>query len=213
MDHIKKLSTEHDKYQAEIADRLLWKVEKEPEFITKQEKKKEKNKITIKKVFDEKKAIYQYVRGDHRFKLTDDEILEKFDVMISYCQDDKEICQKIYDRLTAANFYRISFDNDNTNSSHPEAMAKAIEGSAIVIICFSAKYRNSNACRLEAEYAEKRERPIIPIKVDPQYEPTGWLEGLIGNKKYIDFTKPEFSTLYAQLINCINEEYEKIDTK
>jgi hypothetical protein len=48
MDHIKKLSTEHDKYQAEIADRLLWKVEKEPEFITKQEKKKEKNKITIK---------------------------------------------------------------------------------------------------------------------------------------------------------------------
>ncbi len=212
MAHIDDLSKKHDKHQAPTANRILWKVEKESDFISKQETQKIRKKSTfIKPSFDEKKAIYQYIRGDHRFKLTGYENLEKFDIMISYCPDDKEICQKIYNRLIASDDYRISFDIDDIHSSKPEAMAKAIEGSTIVIICFSAKYRKSYACRLEAEYANKRDRPIIPIKIDPQYEPTGWLEEIIDTENYIDFAKSEPNTAYAQLIDKINEAYEIIN--
>jgi hypothetical protein len=47
------------------------------------------------------------------------------------------------------------------------------------------------------------------VKIDFGYDPTGWLEEIIGNEK-IDFTK-EFNTAYAQLINQINEVNGKIN--
>ncbi len=211
MDHIKELSKRNDKYQAETVNRILWKVEKESEFVSKQEIRKKRNRINVKKIFNEKEAIYQYVRGDYRFNLTDDEIAEKFDIMISYCQDDKEICQKIYDHLKELDLYKISFDVDNFHNGNPEAMAKVVENSAIFIMCFSTKYRNSYACRLEAEYAEKRQRPIIPVKVEPRYDPTGWLHKTIGNKQYVDFTQSKFNSSFEQLIDEINETNEELD--
>jgi len=206
MEHIKNLSEKQDKYQAAIANRILWKVEDEAEFISKHGKQ---NQMTIIKVFDEKKAIYQYIRGDYHFHLIDEKIPEIFDIIISYCQDDKKFPYEIYNRLIASNFYRISFDKDNIHSSNPRAMATAIEQSTIVIMCFSTKYRHSYACRLEAEYAKKRQRPIIPVKIDSGYNPTGWLEEMIGEEKLIDFTK-EFNIAYTQLINEINEVNERI---
>ncbi|CAF0948974.1 unnamed protein product [Rotaria sordida] len=206
MDHVKDLSNNNDKYQRAIAKRILWKVKKEVEFMSKQEKQKKQNQIKIKKIFDEKQAVYQYVRGDHHFNLTDHKTSEKFDLMISYYPDDKEICLKIYNRLIASDFYRILFNKDNLHSSNPRIMAEAIEKSSIILMCFSSKYRNSYACRLEAEYAKKRERPIIPVKIDHQYDPTGWLEKIIDNEKYIDFTKYEFNIMFAQLIDEINEK-------
>jgi hypothetical protein len=212
MAHIKHLSDKNDKQQATIANRILWKVEGESQFIFNQEKQIKRNRIIKKNVFDEKKAVYQYIRGDHRFTFTDQVPPEIFDIMISYCQTDKDIPDKIYNRLIASNFYRVSFDKDNIHSSNPKAMAKAIEQSTIVIICFSVEYRQSYACRLEAEYAQKRERPIIPIQVaDRQYNPTGWLKEIIGIEKPIDFTKSEFNMAYAQLIEKINEANQRID--
>jgi len=209
MKHIKDLLEKNDKNQAPIANRILWKVEQENEFISKQIKQIKQSRIRIKKSFDEKKAIYQYVRGDHRFHLSDEKSSEIFDIMISFCQADKKLPYDIYNRLITSNVYRISFDKDNIHCRNPEAMAKAIEKSNIIIICFSTEYRKSYACRLEAEYAKKRERPIIPVKIDFGYDPTGWLEEIIGNEK-IDFTK-EFNTAYAQLINQINEVNGKIN--
>jgi hypothetical protein len=211
MEHIKNLSEKKDKYQASTANRILWKVEDEAEFILKQDEQIKQNRIIIKKVFDEKKAIYQYVRGDHRFHLDDQLLPEIFDIMISYCQDDKKIPNEIYNRLIAANFYRVSFDKDNTHSSYPIAMAKTVEQSAIIILCISAKYRNSYACRLEAEYATiKRKRPIIPVKIDLEYNPTGWLKEIIEKENVIDFTK-DFNNAYAELMDRINDVYEEIN--
>jgi hypothetical protein len=202
MDHIKFLSDKDDKYQAETANRILWKVEKESTFILEQKIQEKQKKVVIKKDFDEKKATYQYVRGDYRYGLQDHTIPDKFDIMISYCQSDKELCSKIYNRLKEANFYRVLFEKDNI---HPESMAKAIEKSSIVIICLSNQYRNTNACRLEAEYAEKRERSIVPVKVDRGYKPVGWLNKLIEDKVCIDFAGYEFNTMYAELIEEINK--------
>ncbi len=84
-------------------------------------------------------------------------------------------------------------------------------------MCFSSKYRNSYACQLEAEYAcrleaeyakNKLHRPkkIIPIKIERQYNPTGWLTKIVKNDNWIDFSN-------SDLIDRINEEYEKMAEK
>lgn len=208
MEYIKSLTEKIEKPDP-VANRILWKVEQEIEFLPKQAQPIKRTRAKTKAVFDEKKAIYQYVRGDHRFHLTDQPTAEIFDIMISYCFDDKKFPNEIYNRLMASNFYRVSFDENNTHSLYPKAMAQDIEKSVIVIMCFSSKYRNSYACRLEAEYAKKRGRPVIPVKIDYEYNPTGWLEEVIEDKKIIDFTR-EFNTAYAQLIVEINEINEEL---
>ena len=41
-------------------------------------------------------------------------------------------------------------------------MAKAVEDSAAVLICVSKRYKESQACRTEAEYAFQQRKKIIP---------------------------------------------------
>lgn len=130
--------------------------------------------------------------------------IEKFDIMISYCQEDRHLAKKLSRRLKESNSYLVSFDDKNRHSWDPKAMAKAVEGSTIMIMCFSSQYRNSYGCRLEAEYAAKRGRPIIPVKIS-EYEPTGWLKDIIGTKTPTDFTR-ESNTAYAQIIEKINAD-------
>ncbi|UJR07651.1 hypothetical protein I4U23_011939 [Adineta vaga] len=203
MDHIKDISRRNDRYQISTANRLLWKVEEEAEFISKQDTRKKPKRIEIKKIFNEKEAIYQYVQGDYYFQLTDDINLNQYDIMISFCHDDIKICRDIYNHLLNLNLYRISFDEDNTHELNHKRMAQTIENSSIVIICFSNKYRLSYACRLEAEYVVKRQRPIIPVKIDPRYDPTGWLSKIIDNKTIVDLTKPNFQNACQQLVDEI----------
>ncbi|CAF2134649.1 unnamed protein product [Rotaria magnacalcarata] len=73
-----------------------------------------------------------------------------------------------------------------------DAMAQAIEQSNTVIICMSEQYRKSNYCRAEAQYAFQRERKIVPILLQKQYKPDGWLLFIIGQLLYVDFNKYEF---------------------
>ncbi|CAF3480761.1 unnamed protein product [Rotaria socialis] len=209
MNHIRELCDTNDKYQVVTAKRILWKVDEELKFVSTQEQQKQ-NEIKLINVFDEKKAIYQYIRGDHYFSLEEHKNSGKFNLMISYCQEDKDICLKIYNRLTTSDCYKVAFDKDNLHTANPKAMAKTVENSSIILICFSTKYQNSYASRLEAEYTMKRNRPIIPIKIDHQYNSRGWLKEIIDKEKYIDFTKYEFNTSFTQLIDQINELRENL---
>ncbi|CAF1601983.1 unnamed protein product [Rotaria magnacalcarata] len=209
MNHIRELCDTNDKYQIVTAKRILWKVDEELKFVSTQEQQKQ-SEIKLINVFNEKKAIYQYIRGDHYFSLEEHKNSGKLDLMISYCQEDKDICLKIYNRLITSDCYRVAFDKDNLHTANPKAMAKTVENSSIILICFSTRYQNSYASRLEAEYTTKRNRPIIPIKIDHQYNSTGWLKEIIDKEKYVDFTKYEFNTSFTQLIDQINELRENL---
>ncbi|CAF1083410.1 unnamed protein product [Rotaria sordida] len=125
--------------------------------------------------------------------------------MISYHYSDKELCGQIYDHLTASSFYRVFFDREHAHEILPNMMAEAMEKSSIVLICFSSEYRESYGCRLAAEYAEKRQRSIIPVKLDELYCPTGWLNNIVANKHCIDFSKFNFNNAYANLIQQIDD--------
>lgn len=66
-----------------------------------------------------------------------------------------------------------------------ESMASAIENSMIVIMCMTQKYKESNYCRLEAEYTIQCKKPFIPIIMDPGYRPDGWLGLLLGTLTHV----------------------------
>jgi hypothetical protein len=198
---------------------IQWKIDEEEKFILSQEERRILNKekeqevaksITPSIIFDVSETPYQYIRGDYRFNLDDSHMLNKY-ITISYCYDDKEICRSIYDSLKKSEFYQLWMNKHYTYSTNPIIIAQEIEKSDVVIMCFSSKYRESPVCRLEAEYAQKRKRPIIPVRIEGRYDPSGWLDDIIGQKEYIDFTKSDFDTACNALTKEINHIRRKID--
>ncbi|XP_050407278.1 uncharacterized protein LOC130010374 isoform X1 [Patella vulgata] len=108
-------------------------------------------------------------------------------VMISYNWDKQDMALKIRDQLKSNNI-RVWIDVDDMEGSTLDAMAKAVEQAEIVIMCMSRKYKNSENCRAEAEYAFKKKRRIIPILMETAYEPDGWLGMIQGSKLWYDFS-------------------------
>ena len=41
----------------------------------------------------------------------------------------------------------------------------------------------------EAEYTYKLRKPFIPLRLEPEYNPDGWLGMLIGTRLYFDFSE------------------------
>jgi len=128
-----------------------------------------------------------------------------FDIMISYSHKDKVLCQQIYDELIKSG-YRVWIDFDQMHGNVMDAMAQAIERSHTVIICMSEDYRKSNYCRAEAHYVFQRQRKIVPILLQKNYRPDGWLLFLIGQLLYVDFIKYEFSRAMGMLLKELKAE-------
>ncbi|CAF2855310.1 unnamed protein product [Rotaria sp. Silwood2] len=126
-----------------------------------------------------------------------------FDIMISYSHKEKVLCKQIYDELIKFD-YRVWIDFDQMHGNIMDAMAKAIERSTTIIICMSEQYRKSNYCRAEAQYAFQCQRRIVPIVLQKQYKPDGWLLFLIGQLLYVDFTKYEFPQAMKMLFKELN---------
>ena len=57
----------------------------------------------------------------------------------------------------------------------------------------SEQHRKSNCCRAEAHYAFQNQLKIVPILLQENYKPDGWVLFLIGQLFHINFTKYEFS--------------------
>jgi hypothetical protein len=122
----------------------------------------------------------------------------KYDIMISYCHKDKELCHRLYYRLLQSKF-RVWIDLENMYGPIVERMAEAIENSEFVLLCMSNAYKSSSYCQLEAEYAFKFQTCLIPLVVKKDFTQTGWLGMLCGLRLHIDFTKTTFDIAYENL--------------
>jgi len=80
-------------------------------------------------------------------------------VMISYNWGVQPIVLKLAKELQGAG-YKVWLDVEQMQGSTLEAMASAIEGSAIVLICMTEKYKESPNCRLEGEYCSQQKKPL-----------------------------------------------------
>ncbi|XP_071498021.1 uncharacterized protein [Diadema antillarum] len=106
-------------------------------------------------------------------------------VMLSYQWDVQEQILKVKDLLKAKG-YNVWMDVEQMGGSTLEAMALAVEDAAVIVICFSEKYKNSPACRTEAEYTYNLRKPIVPLKMQKDYKADGWLGAMLGSKLYIE---------------------------
>ena len=106
-------------------------------------------------------------------------------VMISYQWDSQEVLVEVKNRLQASG-YRVWMDLEQMGGSTLEAMAKAVENSSVVLVCVSHQYKESPNCRSEAEYAYQLRKDIIPLMMQQNYKPDGWLGMIVGTKLWID---------------------------
>ncbi|CAF1078101.1 unnamed protein product [Adineta ricciae] len=130
--------------------------------------------------------------------------LYEYDLMISYCHRNKDLCTVIYNCLSKMGKYRIWFDQEQMYGSTMDRMAEGIEKSHLFLVCMSSAYKNSNSCHKECEYADKRQHKVLFLKVEPNYTPNGWLGFYLGQQYYVDVTKPDFLTRFKDLIKQIS---------
>ena len=107
-------------------------------------------------------------------------------VMISYQWDAQEVLVEVKNKLQASG-YRVWMDLEQMGGSTLEAMAKAVEDAAVVLVCVSQRYKESPNCRSEAEYAYQLRKDIIPLMMQRNYQADGWLGMLVGTKLWIGF--------------------------
>lgn len=107
-------------------------------------------------------------------------------VMISYQWDAQEVLVEVKNKLQSSG-YRVWMDLEQMGGSTLEAMAKAVENAAVVLVCVSQRYKESPNCRSEAEYAYQLRKDIIPLMMQRNYTADGWLGMLVGTKLWIGF--------------------------
>ena len=133
-------------------------------------------------------------------------------VMISYRWDAQEVLVKVKTKLQASG-YRIWMDLEQMGGSTLEAMAKAVENAAVVLVCVSQRYKESPNCRSEAEYAYQLRKDIIPLMMQRNYQADGWLGMLVGTKLWIGFQSRQVVDLgVGKLIKELGGRGKDVDT-
>ncbi|XP_043933463.1 uncharacterized protein LOC122806805 [Protopterus annectens] len=111
-------------------------------------------------------------------------------VMISYNWDNQKTMINVKNKLQSAGF-KIWMDVEDMAGSTLQAMAEAVEQATVVVIGISAKYKESPNCRTEAEYSFQLQKKILPLMMEKNYKPDGWLGAILGAKLWIDFTSKQ----------------------
>lgn len=120
-------------------------------------------------------------------------------IMLSYNWGNQKILLQIRDRLQEKGL-TVWMDVDNMEGSILEAMARAVEEARIVLVCYSEKYKDSQNCRTEAEYAYSQKKEIVPLLMQTGYKATGWLGAMIGARLFYDFSgKYDFDKKFTEL--------------
>ena len=133
-------------------------------------------------------------------------------VMISYQWDAQQVLVEVKNKLQASG-YRVWMDLEQMGGSTLEAMAKAVENAAVVLVCVSQRYKESPNCRSEAEYAYQLRKDIIPLMMQRNYKADGWLGILVGTKMWISFqSKHVIDSGVGKLIKELGGRGKDVDT-
>ncbi len=167
MNHVRTLTSSPQQDLQRVATALIWKLEQESE-------------TTTKKVEDQSSpASVPTVTK------------KKYDIMISYSHNDKELCHQIQTVLKKDNL-SVWIDSVGNHGAIFQIIAEVIENAEFVLVCMSDAYKQAN-------YAIKRRCHIIPLIMTPNYKADGWLGLLTATYMYIDFPKLGFDKAYEEL--------------
>lgn len=100
-------------------------------------------------------------------------------VMLSYNWGHQDVVKRINQALKARS-YSVWIDIERMQGSTVEAMADAVEESAVMCYGISEAYKESTNCRLEAQYAFQQKLDMVPLMMEEGYSARGWLGMLLG---------------------------------
>ena len=63
-------------------------------------------------------------------------------------------------------------------------MSDVIEGADVMLYGVSLAYKESVNCRMEANYAHQQELDMIPLMMQKDYSPKGWLGLILGTRMW-----------------------------
>ncbi|EGD72186.1 hypothetical protein PTSG_00208 [Salpingoeca rosetta] len=86
------------------------------------------------------------------------------------------------------------------------AMARAVESAAVVVMCVCAEFKESASCRSESEYAQHLRRDVVFVRVEEGYEPDGWLHTLMAGRECCDlhFDNDHFAADADAIVNAVS---------
>jgi hypothetical protein len=120
-------------------------------------------------------------------------------IMISYNSESRPLCLQVKADLEA-NGYKVWMDIQDIHGSSLDSMAKAVEDAAVILMCVTENYRASVNCQGEAQYAYRCNKPIIPCIMQQGAENIGgWLGFIMGDRKFVHFTKYDFGECMKRL--------------
>ncbi len=130
-------------------------------------------------------------------------------IMISYDRKSSQtIMSEVRDKLKGLgyNVWMDIYDAPRGDALSVVSYRKTIKAAAVVVVGVCDGYKDSNMCRMQADYIYARNRKVIPISVQPNFSAGGWLGVLASKKEHIDSSAEEhFSTESAnQLISILD---------
>nr|CAB3262761.1 uncharacterized protein LOC100182841 [Phallusia mammillata] len=131
-------------------------------------------------------------------------------IMISYQWDVQDTILELRTQLEE-NGHKVWLDVDRMEGSILSAMAEAVENASVVVVAMTERYKNSDPCRTESEYAYKLSKPIVPLLLEPKYKPNGWLGALLGMQLYVDISHEDW--MEKKFPNVLQKINAKIGSK
>ncbi|CAF1281124.1 unnamed protein product [Adineta steineri] len=110
-------------------------------------------------------------------------------VMISYDSNNHETVSKIYHYLQLVHIPLWLNEQKETTNDLKKSLAEGVENAAVVCCFMTSDYETSYFCQLELQYAQKRQKRIIPCMLTDLkvWKPSNWLEPITKHLAPIDF--------------------------
>lgn len=94
--------------------------------------------------------------------------------MLSY-QWDHQTEVTVIRKMLEARGINCWMDVDQMQSDIYDSMAEGVQGARVIVCFMSQPYQDSANCKLELKFAQQSGKPIVPVKMVPEFEATGWL--------------------------------------
>ncbi|CAF1044053.1 unnamed protein product [Rotaria sordida] len=126
-------------------------------------------------------------------------------LMISYSHVNIDFCRQLYDVLSTIPQLSINVDI-NTGKYLWKEISQTIEQSDVVLFLLSKDFFYNKSCRQELIYVtDILKKLFLPIFIDHDFKPTGWLHKRIARLKCIRFGEINFMNTCEELLSMINE--------
>ena len=131
---------------------------------------------------------------------TDNESNDSKNIMISYTWNNKNLCMSIKNELKKRG-YTVHLDTSSVYSI--KNVKRLIEKSFCVLLCVCERYRLNENCQLEAKYASKLGKKIVPLRTQDFDSIRGWLGEVVGEFKLVNFSNDKFDKSMQSLVKEI----------